>query len=361
VARITVFGGYGTFGSLVARGLAGRGHALVIAGRDGERARRFAAALGAGHEGRAADAGDPRSCAEALRGQAVAVACAGPFRHLGDALLEASLREGCHYADIADDRAYAARVRAAGPRFGAAGLCAAYGCSSLPGLSGALALRAAEGAPAPPRAARVTLFIGNDNPKGGAAVESLLSILGKRIPVPQGTLTGFGEPEGVPLPPPFGMRRAYTFEAPDYDLLPGLLGVASVSVKVAFERGLANRLFALLARLRRPLGRRAARLLTAASRLAGRGGTSGGAVMVELTLAGGLRRSAALVADRDGQRMAALPCVIAADALASSGGPPGSHPGYAVVPAGALLEQTAREGFRLVQSDGECGTRGHRS
>jgi hypothetical protein len=357
VSRITVFGGYGTFGSLVARGLAARGHSLVIAGRDGARARRFAAGLGTGHEGRVADARDARSCAEVLRGQAVAVACAGPFSTFGDALLEASLREGCHYADIADDRAYAGRVRAAGPRFAAAGLCAAYGCSSLPGLSGALALRAAEGAAAPARAVRVTLFIGNDNPKGAAAVESLLSILGRRIPVPQGTLTGFGEPETVPLPPPFGPRRAYTFETPEYDLFPGLLGVASVSVKVAFERDLANRVFALLARLRVPLGTRAARMLTVLGGLAGRGGTSGGAVLVELTLDNGTRRAAALVADREGQRMAALPCVIVADALASGSGPPGAHPAYGAVPPGGLLEQTVREGFLLVLTQDECGTK----
>ena len=264
-----MFGGYGTFGSLVSRGLAARGHSVVVTGRDGPRARAFAASLGPAHEGRDADARDLASCREVLRGAAVAVACAGPFSLVGDVLLEASLLEGCHYADIADDRAYARRVRDAGPRFAAAGLSAAYGCSSLPGLSGALALKAAETAGAPPREARVTLFIGNDNPKGAAAIESVLALLGREVPAPQGTLTGFGQPERIPLPPPFGPRRAYTFESPEYDLFPDLLGVTGVSVKVAFEKDVANRLFAALARLRIPLGPRAARLLARAVR--GRG------------------------------------------------------------------------------------------
>jgi hypothetical protein len=349
VGRIAVFGGYGTFGSLVSRGLAARGHSLLIVGRDGARARAFAAALGEGHQGRDADARDPAACGAVLHGQTVAVACAGPFSQLGVVLLEASLREGCHYADIADDRAYARRVRDAGPRFAAAGLCAAYGCSSLPGLSGALALRAAEGAPLPPREARVTLFIGNDNPKGAGAVESLLAVLGRPIAAPQGTLTGFGQPEEVPLPAPFGPRRAYSFESPEYDLLPERLGVAAVSVKVAFEQDLANRAFAILARMRLPLGARAARLLTGASRLASRRGTSGGAVLVELTFADGSQRRAALVADREGQRMAALPCVAVADRLARAGGPPGAHPAYAAVPAGTLLQEAVAAGFRLDQ------------
>ena len=55
----------------------------------------------------------------------------------------------------------------------------------------ALALTAAAGAEAPLRA-RATLFIGNDNVKGGAAVASLLRQLGRPIAAPQGTLRAGG-------------------------------------------------------------------------------------------------------------------------------------------------------------------------
>ena len=71
---IVVFGGYGVFGSLVARELADL--PLRIAGRDGDRAARFAASLGG--EGIAADASDPASCVSALEGARVAISCAGP-------------------------------------------------------------------------------------------------------------------------------------------------------------------------------------------------------------------------------------------------------------------------------------------
>src|SRR5262249_5274212 len=157
----------GTFGAHVCRELAARGIPLTLAGRDGARAEAFARELGRGCGGLAADVSRPDSCRVALRGHGVAVNCAGPFNCQGAALLEACLAEGCHYADIADDRAYTALARGLGERFRARGLAAVYGCSSLPGISGALALAAGRGAGAV-RRVRVTLFIGNRNPKGEA-------------------------------------------------------------------------------------------------------------------------------------------------------------------------------------------------
>src|SRR5206468_6202832 len=142
----------------------------TIAGRDLPRAEAAARSLSPPQRALAADATRPESCRAALRDGAIAVNCAGPFGGLGPALLDACLDAGSHYVDIADDRSYAALVRARDVPFRGRGLAAVYGCSSLPGLSGALALRALEGAPARPEGARVTLMIGNANPKGLAAI-----------------------------------------------------------------------------------------------------------------------------------------------------------------------------------------------
>ncbi len=133
---VVVFGGYGTFGGHVARELARLGVPLTVAGRDGVRAEVFARTLGPACRGLAADVTRPDSCRAALRGQAVAVNCAGPFNRFDAALLDLCLESGCHYADIADDRGYVALVRHRGPRFAEHGLVAAYGCSSLPAISG---------------------------------------------------------------------------------------------------------------------------------------------------------------------------------------------------------------------------------
>ena len=106
------------------------------------------------------------------------------FGDAGPALLDACLAAGCQYVDIADDRSYAALVRSYGERFRSRGLTAVYGCSSLPGISGALALAAAQAKRAtgrPAVRARVTMMIGNNNPKGLAAIRSAVAVMIRRL------------------------------------------------------------------------------------------------------------------------------------------------------------------------------------
>jgi len=344
-----VFGGYGTFGSLVCRELARTGTRVTVAGRDRLRAEALAADLGP--EGRAlrADVRDANDCRAAIAAHGVAVCCAGPFAALGSGLLEACLDAGCHYVDIAEDRAHAARVRGFASAFRNRGLAAVYGASSLPGLSGALAQLARGDASPSPERARVTLFIGNASPKGQAAVDSAVARLGRPVSAPQGTLRGFGERERVELPPPFGTRSVYTFDSPDYDLLPELVGVESVGVKVGFERRAATTAFALLARLGSGYGSRLARLLGWLGGLAP-GGTSGGIVQVELFWKDGTTRRAALLAEGGGQRMAALPCVLAVRALDDgSATARGALTAYELLGAEALVRAVAAAGYRLLR------------
>ena len=344
-----VFGGYGTFGAHVCRELARLGSIVTVAGRRLERAEALARTLGAQHRAVAADVVDPASCRAAVAGHAVAVHCAGPFSAFGHALLDACLDAGCHYVDIADDRAYAALVRGYGERFRARRLAAVYGGSSLPGISGALALlaRGDEGEPA--ERARVTLFIGNDNPKGEAAIRSAVAGLGRAIPAPQGALRGFGHGEVVALPEPFGRRRVYDFESPDYDLLPGLVDARAVWVKVGFESRLATAAFAALARWGSGYGDATARVFAALGRLA-IGGSSGGTVVSELFFAGGRARRAALHAPRDGQRMAALPAALAARALEDgSATARGAFTAYELLGAETLVARMVDADFALVR------------
>jgi hypothetical protein len=346
VRPAVVFGGYGVFGSIVARELAVAGLPVVVAGRDGGRAAAAARELGSSCRGVAVDAADGAACRRALAGAGVAVQCAGPFASLGRALLDACLDSGCPYVDIAEDRAHLALVTSLGAAFAARGLAAVTGCSSLPGISGALALVAREGRDAPPAAARVVLFIGNANPKGEAAARAAVAMVGRTITAPQGSLVGFGDPEDVRLPDPFGARPAANASGPEYDLFPPLLGVSSVTVKVAFESALATRAFALAARSGLRPGDRTARLLVRLGRLLP-GGTSGGAVVTELAWPDGSRRSAAVVAERAGQRMAALPCALAARALASGVPAKGALTAYELLGARGLLAALAAAGFRL--------------
>jgi hypothetical protein len=358
VSAAIVFGGYGTFGGHLARELAAAGVTVTVAGRHRQRAEQAAAALGPGHRGLAVDLTDPAACRSALRGQAVAVNGAGSLADLGPALLQACVEAACPYVDIAVERAHADLVRSWSERFRRRGLAAVYGCCSLPGISGALALLARAGREEPPRRARCTLFIGNDNPKGREAVLSLLRTLGQSIRAPQGVLRGFGDREVVPLPPPFGRRGVFNFDSPEYDLFPELLGVRAVSVKVGFEMRPANYGFALLAWTGTRLGARTAAFVEWAGEWARWLGCSGGAVMAELFYGDGSERRCCLLARRDGQRMAALPCALAALELCGGAGQPtGSLTAYELLGAGGLLRAIASRGFELWR-DGvlECGT-----
>ena len=348
--KVIVFGGYGTFGTLVSRELAAKGVQVTIAGRDRGRAEEMARTLGPQHVGTSADVSDARSCREAIMGHAVVANCAGPFQHFDATLLDACLEVGCHYTDIADDRNYCATVRQHHDAFSRRQRAAVYGCSSLPAISGALALLLHKENSASPQRVRVTLFIGNNNPKGGAAIRSLISSLGKPIQAPQGVLRCFRGREIVPLPPPIGRRAAFDFNSPEYDLFPQLLGAGSVTVKVVFELRLSNCFFAALALLGGRYGERTARLLERAGGLV-RWGTSSAAIMTELFYSDGSAARATLYGREGGQRLAALPCALAALSLCKEqSSAAGAMTAYDLLGADELIAGIEQTGFELIRA-----------
>jgi hypothetical protein len=296
----------------------------------------------------ALDVSDKAACLKAFAGHAVVVHAAGPFADKDATVLEACLEAGCHYVDIADDRGYVSRVRSFDRRFRDKGLTAAYGCSSLPGLSEALAWNLREKSPAPVVNVRVTLFIGNRNAKGTAAVRSVFQVLGKKIKTPQGTITGFGDGETVTLPKPWGARRVYNFESPEYDLFPERFGAASVSVKLGFELRAVTRAFSLLAKGPESLRRALLRPLVRVGNLLNFLGSSGGAVKVEFSHADGSVQGATLFAPENGQRLAILPCVFVVRRLLSEGTEKtsGAQTAYGILGAD-LLRQVIEEGFEI--------------
>lgn len=343
---IVIFGGYGVFGSLVARGLLEGGLEVTLAGRSESLARRAARALGRRAQAAAADVTDAASCHGVLKGAKVAVNCSGPFRAEDTQLLEACLSSGVHYVDIADSRAWGRRVYDFSGRFAERSLTLAWGCSSFPGISGALACVLAEGAAEPPDRVRCSLFIGNRNPKGYAAIRSAVSMIGAPIEAPQGRLTGFAGFERVELPLPFGPRRLLNAEAPDYDVMPRLLGAGHVTVKAGFELAVSNILFRCMAACGPVWGRVAARVLWLAGKPLGFMGRSGGAISVELFYPDHVRRGCAY-GEQGAQKLAAWPAVLAARALC--GGPlkRGCVTAFEALGARELLKGLQQAGFEV--------------
>ncbi|MEU3556079.1 saccharopine dehydrogenase family protein [Streptomyces fragilis] len=98
--QVAVFGAYGDTGRFVVAELAARGFIPVLSGRNAASLEEFAASAG-GLEARPADAGDAASLDRALAGTAAVVNCAGPFADTAAPVVEAALRAGIPYVDVA--------------------------------------------------------------------------------------------------------------------------------------------------------------------------------------------------------------------------------------------------------------------
>jgi hypothetical protein len=100
--HVAVFGAYGHTGRFVVRELHERGYVPILVGRDVTRLRELAASYpGLGLESRAASVDDPTSLDRALDGAAAVINCAGPFAATAAPVVEAALRAGIPYVDVA--------------------------------------------------------------------------------------------------------------------------------------------------------------------------------------------------------------------------------------------------------------------
>ncbi|MCM0674762.1 saccharopine dehydrogenase NADP-binding domain-containing protein [Micromonospora phytophila] len=97
---VAVFGAYGHTGRFVVTELRDRGFVPLLLGRDAGRLQALAASH-PGLEHRGASVDDPASLDQALKGAAAVVNCAGPFASTAAPVIEAALRAGVPYVDVA--------------------------------------------------------------------------------------------------------------------------------------------------------------------------------------------------------------------------------------------------------------------
>ncbi|MFD9124824.1 saccharopine dehydrogenase NADP-binding domain-containing protein [Kitasatospora sp. NPDC059571] len=118
---VVVFGAYGHTGRFVVARLHDRGFVPVLSGRDGAKLAAMAA-TGPGWDVRPASVDDPAALDRALAGAAAVINCAGPFAVTAAPVIEAALRAGIPYVDVAAEieanvdtfADFADRARAAG-------------------------------------------------------------------------------------------------------------------------------------------------------------------------------------------------------------------------------------------------------
>ncbi|MBQ1093455.1 trans-acting enoyl reductase family protein [Streptomyces sp. B93] len=97
---VAVFGAYGHTGRFVVAELVERGFVPVLSGRDADKLKELAAAR-PGLDVRPASVGDPVSLDRALADADAVVNCAGPFATTAAPVIEAALRAGIPYVDVA--------------------------------------------------------------------------------------------------------------------------------------------------------------------------------------------------------------------------------------------------------------------
>ncbi|MFD1149016.1 saccharopine dehydrogenase family protein [Saccharothrix hoggarensis] len=116
---VAVFGAYGHTGRFVVAELRERGHVPLLLGRDHDK---LVAHAPPGLEVRQASVDDPTALDRALAGADAVINCAGPFATTAAPLVEAALRAGIPYVDVAAEieanidtfAHFADRARAAG-------------------------------------------------------------------------------------------------------------------------------------------------------------------------------------------------------------------------------------------------------
>jgi saccharopine dehydrogenase-like NADP-dependent oxidoreductase len=102
--RVTVFGAYGHTGRFVVSQLRKRGWTPVLSGRDADKLN-AAATEHPGSEVRVASVDSPQSLDRAIYGAVAIVNCAGPFLDTAVPIVEAAVRSGVHYFDVAAEQA----------------------------------------------------------------------------------------------------------------------------------------------------------------------------------------------------------------------------------------------------------------
>jgi saccharopine dehydrogenase-like NADP-dependent oxidoreductase len=223
--NVLVLGGYGFFGSRIARSLAADDRIdLWLAGRDPGKVDAAARAMGLG-PGRALclNAHAATLAAELRqRGIDLLIHTAGPFQHQDYDVARAAIDARCHYIDLADGRSFVSGVAALDAAARERGVTVVSGASSVPCLSGAVVERYA------PRfreltAIRSGISSGARAP-GLATVQGIFGYLGKPFTrLERGrwvTTHGWMDLQRHRFPAPLGSRWLGSCDVPDLDVFP---------------------------------------------------------------------------------------------------------------------------------------------
>lgn len=253
--KTLVLGGYGNFGGRICHALSADANIeLLVAGRNAERAHRFADALQGRATGISVDcaATDFSRILAALDVDLV-IHTAGPFQEQSYGVALAAAAAGAHYIDLADGRRFVCEFPAAlQDPFSRAGKTAISGASTVPALSSAVVEHLCAGWRAV-HAIDICIAPAQMAPRGKATLAGVLSYCGKPVRVWRGGKwtqePGWARPERVEFKR-MRPRLGALCDIPDLGLFPERYGVRDrVMFRAALEVTVTQRAFALLAAL----------------------------------------------------------------------------------------------------------------
>jgi len=115
---------------------------IIIADRDGERARRFAEQCGSGVTSTQIDIEDSSSLKNLLSKGDIVLNTVGPYFLFGKRVLQASIEAGCHYLDINDDPEPTLEMLELDEQAKKANVTAVIGMGASPGITNLIAAKA---------------------------------------------------------------------------------------------------------------------------------------------------------------------------------------------------------------------------
>lgn len=240
-----MIGGYGGFGARLSRRLAGRGHTVLVAGRNLARAEAFFAELD-GAEPVTVDRNGELGPLLACHSPDLVIDAAGPFQGSDYRVPLACMEAGISYVDLADARSFVIGIAALDAQAKAAGVAVVAGASSVPALSGAVARELAGGLDKI-HCVEIAISASKRASIGASVVAAILSYVGKPIRLWRGRRWDRGHGWQELRRTTFGLSDGTTLrgrwlglaDVPDLELLPeSLPGRPAVIFRAGTESAL---------------------------------------------------------------------------------------------------------------------------
>lgn len=240
--KIVIVGGYGVFGSRLAKLLVRDGHDVVVAGRNLSKAQALSNRLGC-----TALAVNARREPDALftASPDVVIDAAGPFQTYGHdpyVIPRLCIEHRADYLDLSDDAAFTSGVEMLDDLARRAGRRLLSGASSVPGLSSSIAADLCMGLDEI-LLIDTAILPGNRAPRGASVISSIVGQLGTRARVWRGgtwrNQQCWSDAHRIRLSANLE-RSAFFIQVPDILLFPKFFRARSVMFRAGMELGIMN-------------------------------------------------------------------------------------------------------------------------